>query len=137
MKRLVLLLLVTLTIAGCVTTAKMDERMTPWREASLQQIIDAWGVPTKEQKVGDRHFLIWNNISKDSGVDIGISLGGAIGRNAGISISTLLGGSAEENVCSRVVEIDAEQKILGITWNGEPSTCFDVTPAREAPAGVN
>ena len=105
--------------------------MTPWRTATLQQIIDAWGVPTKEQKVANRHFLIWNDYEVDSGVDVGFSVGGTIGRNAAISLSTLFGGTAEEDVCSRVVEIDENENILGIQWNGAPSTCFNVTPARE------
>ena len=120
-------------MSGCVTSQQVDDRITPWRGASLQQLLDAWGVPTREQKVANRHYLIWNNYQEDSGVDVGISVGGSIGRNAGISLSTLLGGNAEDNVCSRVVEIDEQQNILGIQWNGEPSTCFDVTPEKPTP----
>ena len=129
----VILLGLSLLLSACVTSQQVDERITPWRGASLQQILDAWGVPTREQKVGNRHYLIWNDYQQDGGVDVGISVGGAIGRNAGISLSTLLGGTAEDNVCSRVVEIDEQQNILGIQWNGEPSTCFDVTPEKPTP----
>ena len=124
---------VTLLLSGCVTSQQVDDRITPWRGASLQQLLDAWGVPTREQKVANRHYLIWNNYQEDSGVDVGISVGGSIGRNAGISLSTLLGGNAEDSVCSRVVEIDEQQNILGIQWNGEPSTCFDVIPEKPTP----
>ena len=133
MNKNTLLLGLTVILSGCVTMKQVDERIAPWRTATVQQLIDAWGVPTKEQKVASRHYLIWNNYEVDSGVDVGISVGGTIGRNAAINLSTLFGGSAEEDVCSRVVEIDAEENILGIQWNGAPSTCFDVTPVRQVP----
>lgn len=133
MKQLILVSLAFAALTGCVSMAKMDERMEPWQTASLQQIIDAWGPPTKEQTVGERIFLIWNDASQDSGFNIGISIGGSVGRNAGVNLSTLIPGTNEESVCSRVVEIDSEQNILGVSWNGEPSTCFDVTPARKVP----
>ena len=129
----VIILGVALLLSGCVTNQQVDDRITPWRGASLQQLLDAWGVPTREQKVANRHYLIWNDYQEDSGVDVGISVGGSIGRNAGISLSTLLGGTTEDNVCSRVVEIDEQQNIVGIQWNGEPSTCFDVTPEKSNP----
>ncbi len=131
--RLIISACICVLLPACVTTQQVEERITPWRKANLEQLIQAWGIPTKEQKVADRHYLIWNDYEQESGVDVGISVGGAIGRNAGLSISTLLGGNAEENVCSRVVEIDAEQNILGIQWNGAPSVCFDVTPSRVSP----
>lgn len=124
---------IALLLSGCVTTQQVDERISPWQTAKLQQLLDAWGVPTREQKVANRHYLIWNDYQQDSGVDVGISVGGSIGRNAGISLSTLFGGTEEDNVCSRVVEIDEQQNILGIQWNGEPSTCFDVTPEKPTP----
>lgn len=137
MQRLILTALFIMALSGCVSAVKMDERMQPWQTASLKQILDAWGPPTREQTVGERIFLIWNDESHDSGVNIGISVGGAIGRNAGIGVSTLIPGSNEQSVCSRVVEIDSEQTVYSVKWNGEPSTCFDVTPARKTPAEVN
>ena len=135
MKQLILVASVSILITGCVTVAKVNDRIQPWETASLQQIIDAWGPPTKEQTVGTRIFLVWNDVAQESGIDIGISIGGSISRNAGVSLSTLLPGATEENVCSRVIEIDSEQTILGVSWNGDPSTCFNVIPARAEPVG--
>jgi len=66
MQRLILTALFIMALSGCVSAVKMDERMQPWKTASLQQILDAWGPPTREQTVGERIFLIWNDESQDS-----------------------------------------------------------------------
>lgn len=116
-------------LSGCVSLKQADERILAWQSSNLDDLIQAWGLPTKEVTVASRNYLVWNNEKQSSDVGVGITLGTG-GRHGGISLTTLLGGDAEQNMCSRVVEIDEERNILGIQWNGEPSLCFDVTPEK-------
>ena len=127
MHRLVTIILSLLLLGGCVTSQQMTEKMTPWKSSQLTQFLDSWGPPTRQQTVAGRNYLIWNNTETSSSPDFGISIGIG-GSRGGISINQLFAGSEEENFCSRVVEIDAAEQILGIHWSGKPSVCFDVTP---------
>ena len=125
--RLVTVCLITAMLTGCVTSQQINEKITPWQTSQLVQLLDSWGPPTKQQTVAGRNYLIWNDTETSSSPDFGISIGIG-GSRGGISINQLFAGSQEENFCSRVVEIDDTDQILGIHWSGKPSVCFDVTP---------
>lgn len=126
MKHLLMLVLLAL-LTGCVTMQEADARVQAWNKTELNTLIKAWGLPDKEQVIGQRKFYVWNSLDNSNNPTIGISLGTG-GRRGGISLGTILGGDAEQNYCSRVVEVDANENIIGIQWNGEPSLCYEVTP---------
>jgi len=128
MKKL-LLILTVLFLNGCVTTKQVDERISAWDNVTLTDLINAWGVPSKEQVIADRKFYIWNSKGTSNSPAIGISAG-SFGGRGGISLSTLFGGGREENFCSRVVEVDADERVKNIQWTGKPSLCFDMIPER-------
>jgi len=125
----VLFIFTVFMISGCVTTKQVDERINAWDDVTLTDLINAWGVPTKEQLIADRKFYIWNSKGTSNSPAIGISAGSFGGRGI-ISIGTIFGGSTEENFCSRVVEVDADEKVKNIQWTGKPSLCFDMIPER-------
>ncbi|PCJ45776.1 MAG: hypothetical protein COA74_14990 [Gammaproteobacteria bacterium] len=128
MKKNILLILM-LSLTACISTSQVNERLGAWDNVTLSDLINSWGVPTKEQEIASRKFYVWNNKNNDSSPTIGVSLGSHGGRG-GISISSLFGGETEENICSRVVEVDAEDNILSITWTGKPSLCYELTPEK-------
>jgi hypothetical protein len=105
----------------------MTERISPWKTSQLSALLDSWGPPTRQQQVAGRNYLIWNNTETSSSPNVGISIGIG-GSRGGISLNQLFAGSDEENFCSRVVEINDADQIIGIQWSGKPSVCFDVTP---------
>lgn len=128
----IIVLVTSLLLSGCATKSQVDARIQPWQTASLDQIIAAWGLPTREQMVGQRRFLIWNNQKTSADVDVGIRVG-SFGRHGGISVGTLLFGGGEENICSRVVEVNDKEQVIGIQWNGDPGVCLNVTPESGKP----
>jgi len=125
-----LFFLITLTIlSGCVTSQQAEQRINAWDNVNLTDLINAWGVPSKEQEIAGRKFYIWNAKDNSSSPAISVSAG-SFGGRGGISISTLFGGGAEENFCSRVVEVDVQQQVITIQWTGEPKLCYELTPER-------
>lgn len=123
----ILIIILALTLTACVTMQQADARVQAWQETTLDTLIKAWGLPDKEQTIASRKFYVWNSLDDSTSPTVGISLGTG-GRHGGISLGTLLGGDSEQNYCSRVVEVDANDNIIGIQWNGEPSLCYEVTP---------
>ena len=127
-----IMIVLIVSLAGCITMEQTNQRVNAWQNVTLSDLINSWGVPTKEQVIAERKYYIWNNASNDSSPTIGLSAG-SYGGHGGISIGTLLGGNTEENFCSRVVEVDADDKIQSIKWNGKPKLCYELTPERLNP----
>jgi len=86
-------------------------------------------VPTKSKIIAERKYYIWNAKSEYRSSTVGVSLG-SFGRHGGISIGTILGGDAEENICSRVVEVDTNDNVKSVQWTGDAKLCRDLTPER-------
>ena len=122
-------LLMSGLLTGCITTSQVNERVSAWEDVTLSDLINSWGVPTKQQEITGRLFYVWNNKDNSSSPTFGVSVG-SHGGHGGISISSLFGGDTEENICSRVVEVDIEDKILSINWTGKPSLCYELTPQK-------
>ena len=127
-KILFTLLFITV-LTGCISTSQVNERVGAWENVNLADLINSWGVPTKEHEIAGRKFYVWNNKDNSSSPTFGVSVG-SHGGHSGISISSLFGGDTEENICSRVVEVDMEDKILSINWTGKPSLCYELTPQK-------
>ena len=128
MKKLIIAFFILL-LMGCVSMTQVNQRINDWENISLSDLINSWGVPTKQQVIAERTFYIWNNISNDNSPTVGLSAG-SFGGHGGISLGTVFGGNAEENFCSRVVEVDKEDNIKSIKWNGKPKLCYESTPER-------
>jgi len=116
-------------LTGCITTSQVNDRVGAWEAMDLADLVNSWGVPTKQQEIADRKFYVWNNKDNSSSPTFGVSVGSG-GRHSSISMSSFFGGDSEENICSRVVEVDMEDKILGIHWTGKPSLCYELTPEK-------
>ena len=125
----ILLLSVTLLLSGCISSSQVNERISAWDNVALNDLINAWGVPTKTQVIAQRKFHVWNSKADANSPAFGISVG-SHGRHSGISISSLFGGDNQENVCSRVVEVDGADNILSITWTGDKTLCYELTPEK-------
>ena len=125
----IFIFLIPLLLIGCVTTEQANSRINAWDNVTLTDLINSWGVPTKEQVIAERKFYIWNDKNNSNTPMIGVSAG-SFGGRGGISISTLFGGGTEENFCSRVVEVDDQEQIKAIQWSGNPKLCFELTPKR-------
>lgn len=127
--RMNVILCLLFILSGCVTIEQVDQRVSAWNNVTLTDLINSWGVPTKDQSIAGRKFYSWNNKANSSNPTIGLSFGSR-GGHSGVSVSTLFGGDMEENMCSRVVEVDENEQVKSIQWSGEPELCFEVTPER-------
>ena len=116
-------------LTGCISTSQVNEHLGAWENVNIADLISSWGIPTKQQEIAGRKFYVWNNKENSSLPTFGVSVG-SHGGNSGISINSLFGGDTEENICSRVVEVDMADKILSINWTGKPSLCYELTPQK-------
>jgi len=132
MKKITLVLFALLfssALTGCISSSQVNERLGAWENLNLADLINSWGVPSKQQEITGRKFYVWNNKDNRSSPTLGVSVG-SFGGHGGISIGSLFGGGTDENICSRVVEVDMEDKILSINWTGKPSLCYELTPQK-------
>lgn len=130
--KLPVLIICLLLLGGCVTTQQAEQRISAWDNVTLSDLINSWGIPTKEQLIAERKFYIWNDKDNQNIPAIALSAG-RFGGRGGISISTLFGGRYEENFCSRVVEVDSDENVITIQWTGDPGLCYELTPKRLEP----
>jgi len=128
--QLLIAILSSILLTSCVSVKQADDRILAWNSAeTLQEIIDAWGIPNKSKVIAEHKYYIWNARAESRSPTMGVSVG-SFGGHGGISIGTILGGDAEQNICSRVVEVDADNNVKSVQWTGDAKLCRDLTPEK-------
>jgi hypothetical protein len=118
-------------VAACATAEKMDEARDSWRGASYEEVLRAWGAPTRSTKTADgRDWHTWVTESgPQQGSSVGFGIGGmSVGRGSGVGVGVGMGvpvGSPPPpERCERTL-VFADNKVLETHWNGPPSMCVD------------
>ena len=124
-----LIILLFISVSGCISPRLVTERIDTWDSVTIDELFNAWGVPTKEQLIANRKFYVWISKASNLSPTVGVSIG-SHGRSAGINFTTLFGTSSGEDYCSRQVEVDDDNNILSITWSGDASLCYELTPIK-------
>ncbi len=133
----ILFLMLFIPLTACVSTKQADQRILAWNNnITLQELINAWGIPSKSRTIAERKYYIWNAQGSSSSTSVGISMG-SYGGHGGISLGTILGGDVEQHICSRVAEVDAEENVVSVQWTGDAKLCYDLTPERLNTATTN
>jgi hypothetical protein len=76
----------------------MPEIMASWRGKSLNELISRWGYPDREKVIAGRHLYYWQNGEHNT-------------------ITTAYG-YITELYCTRVIEVDNNDIIVGYQWEG-------------------
>jgi hypothetical protein len=123
-----------LSLLGCTSIPinQVDDRIHAWKNASIEQVIKYWGVPTKQQEIGGNFYAEWLNKESSPG-NTAVSLGsGSHSRHSSIGFGlTLFDLGGTDDVCSRIVTYDKNGTVTDVSWKGTQDYCFEITPDRE------
>lgn len=103
---LVFLSLTITFIPGCASRT-MNNVMSSWKGAPLEEAIQKWGYPTQEKVVASHKLYLWeqnNGISASGGWWPGARKWG--------------GGSVNIEYCNRILEVDDRGIIINGQWDG-------------------
>lgn len=122
MEKMLVILVVFLSLAGCATTAGYEKILNSWVGATELELIRQWGAPQQAYAVGGRNFLVYSS-------NRNLYLPGTpstytttfIGNTA---YTNRVGGTPGQNIglyCQTTFEIDRE-KIVSWRWQGNNCT---------------
>ena len=138
MKYLFVCLSLGLTGCGSIPLEQVEQRISAWHGAPIEDLIKFWGLPSKKQLVNGQAYAEWLNRSSEPG-NTSLSIGtNSHSRHSGIGIGVNLfdlGGTDDE--CSRLVAYDEKGKVTQITWTGTREFCFKLTPERKSIESTN
>ncbi len=118
-----------LTACAGVPPAEVDSQLGAWKGAHIDELIQAWGVPTGERTINDVRYAEWRSRRISSSPAISVGVGGGGNRGFG-SVGTTVGGGPEENTCFRQAAYDQQGIVTRLTWNGDATTCSEAIPPR-------
>lgn len=130
-KTVTLILLSLLFLSGCssVPVKQVDDRIQLWKTSSIDEIIEYWGLPSKQQQVNNKNYAEWLNKESEPG-NAAVSINtGSFSRHSAIGIGLTLfelGGS--DDICSRVITYLDSGEVLEISWKGSQNYCYELTP---------
>ncbi len=130
--KIVTIFCLTLTACTSIPITQVDDRLQAWKNANIEQVIKYWGLPTKQQEIGENFYAEWLNKESSPG-NTAISLGsGSHSRHSSIGFGlTLFDLGGTDDVCSRIVTYDKNGAVTDVSWKGTQNYCFEITPDRE------
>lgn len=115
-----------LIVIGCATRlGEIDAAKSSWQNASYDQVVLAWGAPTRSTRLSDgrdAHTWVSESTVSRTGVfpSIGI-FGGSGGSGVGAGV-TLGGGGADVVRCERTLVFE-QGRVVDQTWSGPAEAC--------------
>ncbi len=115
-------------LSACAHYSKqeVDTAMEHFRPFTLQQLIAAWGVPSKQFEMDDRYYVEWHNEEQasQSSISVGSASGG---RNWFGGIGMTFPIESENDVCIRQAQVDKTRtQVLELKWNGNSDFCGEL-----------
>ncbi len=126
---MIIALIFLVSACSSIPKAQVDDRILAWKGQHIDELIKLWGLPSKQNKVGDKNYAEWLNKSSEPG-NTAISIGtGTHNRSSALGIGfTLFDLGAKDDQCSRLVIYDSEGIVSEINWQGTHNFCFEITP---------
>ena len=121
--------IVLLSACSSIPIEQVNGRIAAWKGQHIDELIKYWGLPSKQRKVGEKHYAEWLNKSSEPG-NTAVTIGtGSRSRHTGIGIGlTLLDLGGKDDECSRLVTYADDGIVVDITWQGTNDYCFELTP---------
>ncbi|AOE50254.1 hypothetical protein [Kangiella sediminilitoris] len=131
LKRSVVLAFVVTLMTGCasIQPAEVDTKLTAWKGANIDAVIQTWGVPTADREINGKKYAEWNTreIKNQPSFNIGV---GGFGGNFFGSVGTRLFGGKKELYCTVQVGYNQEGIVTQTNWTGDPGACDAAIPER-------
>lgn len=112
--------LVALLLVGCVAGRYTERVLESWMGATIGQVVDEWGPPTRVTEVAGRRFYTW----ADGGavqLPSTTSTYGTVTGNAFSAQSFTFGGGVVHAWCARTLITDAtdsSDRVVSWRWDG-------------------
>ncbi|HYL25537.1 MAG TPA: hypothetical protein VEV21_14195, partial [Burkholderiales bacterium] len=120
-----------LALGACATAADVDKARNSWQGASYEDVLHAWGAPTRSTRTADgRDWHTWvTESSAQPGSSVGIGVGGVrIGgggaTGVGVGVGMPVGSPEPPARCERTLVFD-NGRVVDQSWVGPPSMCAE------------
>ena len=119
--------LLLLILAGCATTADVENAKSSWQSARYDDVVARWGAPNRETILADgRIAATWvAEGGYGGGVPASVGVfGGSGGGGVGVQIGLpgMGGGYVEPQRCERTL-IFKSDVVVEQSWFGQPALC--------------
>lgn len=103
-------------LAGCGSTEAMDHAMATWKGAPLEEVVDRWGYPDEDKVVAGHRLIVWHRESTRYRPTTEFTTGYVRGAPVPVTVRYW---ERVRSSCSRMVEIDRAERVIGWQWKGD------------------
>jgi hypothetical protein len=114
-------------VAACATQKDMVEARDSWRGASYEEVLRAWGAPSRSTRTADgREWHTWvAEAYPGPGSSVGFGgFGFGRGGGVGVGVGMPIGSPPPPERCERTLVL-ANNTVVETHWNGPPALCVD------------
>lgn len=104
--------------AGCSTTKTMNGIMSSWIDADIHAVVAQWGEPNEVREANGNKIYVWNHLTVVETPKI-VVRSSSISSHTGSTGTTSAGGDTKYVNCQRLLEVNAQGKVLSGQWRGD------------------
>lgn len=133
MRNTILAVLTSSALLGCASGGMgvMDGIMSSWVGSSAEDVMRQWGYPHEERNIAGKKLLIWHRNVQLTMPATATTTGTAnrIGGTTYYSGTTTVSGGGVSNwSCVRILEVNAENRIVSWQWEGNNCPFMEAGP---------
>jgi hypothetical protein len=133
--RLAAALVAAAALGGCASGGMgggvMNGIMASWQGATLDEAIAAWGYPHAERNIAGRRIFVWDRSLRLT-MPATASTTGTAQRIGGTTYysgtTTTVGGGTSDWSCTRMLEVNADNKVVSWQWEGNNCPFMEAGP---------
>lgn len=99
--------------------------MSSWRGATLDEVITQWGYPTSQQNIAGRQLYYWSYDKSTFTPAVTTGTVNTVGNTTYLNTTTTGGGYSTWN-CTRILETDKRNIVVGGQWSGNNCPFMEV-----------
>ncbi len=126
LKNISLSLCSILLVASCANFIETNQSMGSWLGEDINTVIQNWGYPDEEKTIAGKKLIVWNSERVIQDVDYIPSYGSRFngnGANRKVRYNRIY--TNYTGKCSRILEIDKNNKIIGWDIKGDDCAYLD------------
>lgn len=109
----------------------MDEMMGSWVGSDIDEVIQRWGYPDGEKVIAGKTLLVWSDDQQLFLPSTSTTIGNAslVGNQVFSDVQTTsYGGGVTNWNCTRIVEVDQRNIVVGASWKGNNCPFLEAGP---------
>lgn len=118
MKKMVLVVFSIVLSACSPMRNTMNDVMTSWKGAHIDEAIEQWGYPDESREIAGRKLYVWKTSSTKQLYEKEVTKGRVDAYGNYAEETKTIGGGTWYGDCHRILEVDAEGTITKWEWKG-------------------